>query len=65
MQGQITKAKWLADKELLVATTDGRLCHYTLKEDDQQALYLDLPAVLYQSEGQAAIWDIAVRHIKD
>ena len=51
IQEPITRAKWLSDTEILVATTHGKLHHYTLKLDDQQVLYLDMPTVLYSSEG--------------
>ena len=34
LQIPITKAKWIAEKEILVATCDGKLYHYTLKLDD-------------------------------
>ena len=61
LQVAVTKAKWISEKEILIATTDGKLYHYVLKLDDQQALYLDTPTVLYEAEGSAAIWDIAVR----
>ena len=65
LQVAITKAKWISEKELLVATTDGKLYHYTLKLDDQEILYLDTPVVFYEAEGSAAIWDIAVRRTQD
>ena len=34
LQVPITKAKWISEKEILIATTEGKLYHFTLKLDD-------------------------------
>ena len=65
LQVPITRAKWISEKEFIIASTDGKLYHYALKLDDQQVLYLDMPTVLYEAEGCAIIWDIAVRRTQD
>ena len=39
----LTKAKWLTDTTMLVATTYGNLYKIDLKRDDQNAEYLSEP----------------------
>ena len=56
----LTKAKWLTDTTMLVATTYGNLYKIDLKRDDQNAEYLSEPYLVYRSTHEVSIWDLAV-----
>ena len=59
----LTKAKWLTDTTMLVATTYGNLYKIDLKRDDQNAEYLSEPYLVYRTTHDVSIWDLAVHNI--
>lgn len=59
----LTKAKWLTDTTMLVATTYGSLYKIDLKRDDQNAEYLSEPYLVYRTTHDVSIWDLAVHNI--
>ena len=59
----LTKAKWLTDTTMLVATTYGNLFKIDLKRDDQNAEYLSEPYLVYRTTHDVSIWDLAVHNI--
>lgn len=56
----LTRAKFVGESKIVVASTMGSLYQLEIKVDNQGCKYLDRPKLLYTAEGQCAIWDLAV-----
>ncbi len=51
----ITKAKWLTDNQILIATISGELLAVQIKIDSQKVPFLESPKVYYKTD--STIWD--------
>jgi hypothetical protein len=54
----LTKAKWLSENEIAVATITGKIYTVKVGKDSMSVPYLERPVLLYSTD--SAIWDFAV-----
>ena len=56
----LTRAKWLTPTCILATTTHGNLYSLELSKDSQNAECLSRPKLVYSTDHEVAIWDVAV-----